>query len=237
MLSRLRERRVIGTIQRATRQAASRSRSSRCDGTSFMPSCQLWMRFSVATLNFRSTCGPGESIAINADSRECGRAVDNAGLIEQDIEARRVVGQLHTDHKYAATVRSKLSPCGRHSNSAGNGTRRKRPLGPCTPTSGKVKRHQVLAVHPDRVIGLQAARHRFGEYRVDCQARGQLRPAEFGETDAAMQQRPQLAIGEAAIVAMAVGLIAMRSACVMCGAIGVSLPATFRTSQTTDRSM
>ena len=35
---------------------------------------------------------------------------------------------------------------------------------------------------------------------------GEFGPAEFGETDAAVQQRPQHAIGEAAVVAMVVGL-------------------------------
>jgi len=65
---------------------------------------------------------------------------------------------------------------------------------------------QVIVVHPDRVIGPQQRHQRFGERRVHRQVCGQFGPAEFGETDAAMQQRPQHAIGEAAVVALVVGL-------------------------------
>ena len=52
----------------------------------------------------------------------------------------------------------------------------------------------------------QQRHQRFGERRVHRQVCGEFGPAEFGETDAAVQQRPQHAIGEAAVVALVVGL-------------------------------
>jgi len=131
-------------------------------------------------------------------------------LVEQGIEVHPVFGHLHADRivrrqraQQFIALRQALEQRWRREGDVEKEADR---AANARIAQGLAEWKQVIVVHPDRVIGPQQRHQRFGECRVHRQVCGQFGPAEFGETDTAMQQRPQHAISEAAVVALVVGL-------------------------------
>jgi hypothetical protein len=145
-----------------------------------------------------------KGIGINAD-RECGSADDDAELVEQGIEVRRIFGHLHADRivrrqsaQHFVALRQALEQRWRRE---GHMEKEADRVANARIAQGLAERKQVIVVHPDRVISPQQRHQRFGERRVHRQVCGEFGPAELGETDAAVQQRPQHAIGKTAVAA------------------------------------
>ncbi len=64
------------------------------------------------------------------------------------------------------------------------------------------QRHEVVVVHPDRIVAVEQRHQTLGEGLVDPAVGGEVRGIERGEVDPAVQQRPQRTVGEAEVVAV-----------------------------------